>query len=220
MADALKKFQNVELYKSPLATQENINKYLQHVKLELWCNNVFTIVTKRRSTLVEFTIFKVEIIELEIERIKYINRENKIVYSTERGLLDMNDEEEKIISNLLFNTVYTLLQDEWMTKFSGLETKAMLFSKIKWIIEKEIIKGNLSTKEVAILEKYHMFPSIVIYILERELFIKFDADDCLIANEDGFPKLFASIQTSSEKSKSQFLNLCWSFLRQYRHVLE
>ena len=67
---------------------------------------------KRRSTLVEFTIFKVEIIELEIERIKYINRENKIVYSTERGLLDMNDEEEKIISNLLFNTVYTLLQDE------------------------------------------------------------------------------------------------------------
>ena len=53
-----------------------------------------------------------------------------------------------------------------------------------------------------------MFPSIVIYILERELFIKFDADDCLIANEDGFPKLFASIQTSSEKSKSQFLNLC------------
>ena len=49
MADALKKFQNVELYKSPLATQENINKYLQHVKLELWCNNVFTIVTKKKK---------------------------------------------------------------------------------------------------------------------------------------------------------------------------
>ena len=94
-----------------MATDETINKYLEHIEDKLFASKIFTVQEKKLETTPETVCVKITILEIEIERLKEIadSEEQAADLLIEQ---EIGDDEKLIIIELLFNFINALLISE------------------------------------------------------------------------------------------------------------